>query len=212
MVKVEENRAMTGKNYDVTKDHILCLCRYVGVNYTDKTFKNFKGFLEAYVDMRCVIAQLSVIVDDMELKYEAPKLFDSMIAGEVIPKEIIEGYLIRLAKSGQLFELTNLSMEKVRSFRTEGKLFAEILSHLYFDEKPLRDKDLERNLHLSHATYYRKKKNAIMLFGVYFWGLILEHWSDSVNEMRSMEQSHGRSGVLADIREKEIENRKREAI
>ena len=57
----------------------------------------------------------------------------------------------------------------VKDFNPFGKLYHDILKLAYFDEKNMSDQGVSDELNLERSTYYRRKKEAILLCGILLW-------------------------------------------
>lgn len=188
---------MSRKRYSIPEERITALGRLVGVNYTDKTYENFKCFLERYAYLKSDVSLVSENCVN-EFWEEAPALFGDMISYMSVPVDRIDAYLVKLINSHQYMEIIEKTRDKVREFSGEGELYYMILTKLYFLEEPLTDGQVEKLSKYSHGTYYLKKKYAIMLYGICFWSQIYDHWMNSKEEMKYIEAKHGRDGSLAE--------------
>ena len=70
------------------------------------------------------------------------------------------------------------AMMKVREYPDYGELYAEILSVYYLSRFKFNvDQDVETEFGFDRSTFFRKKKEAIKVFGLALWG-------DSIDEFR----------------------------
>lgn len=191
-----------GNVYSIAGDRIKRLFALAGVNYSAKTYANFRTFLETYTKIRDDLLYLSEAGGYDSLKDEASDLFKAMISSEKISGELACEFLTGFLRSGRLNELVTYSLGKMHEFEPEGELFEYIMKRLYIDKDIVSNKELEIELKYSHRAYQRKKEQAVMLFGVTFWKMILDEWDDSIREMLALELSAGRSGDLARSRQK----------
>lgn len=60
-------------------------------------------------------------------------------------------------------------MNRVREFHSVGDIYYEILQRAYFSKEKEADLDIADDLHLERSNYYRKKKEAVLFFGVLLW-------------------------------------------
>ena len=65
-------------------------------------------------------------------------------------------------------------LESVKEFNPMGDLYHDILKLAYFDEKDMTDQDVMDELAMERSTYYRRKREAILLCGVLMWDEVRE--------------------------------------
>lgn len=194
------------KRYSLAGKRIERICRFVGVNYTEKTCKNFKRFIETYVFLKCDLAYLTREVPPCDMSRGARDLFEAMIAEEEIPDDKVEKLLIGLCSMMDVDAVVKRTLAMVKSFEINGDIYHLILDKLYFGDEILKNIDVQNKLHYSHSVYHLKKNEAIMLLGVTFWSEIIYHWDNSVDEMKEIENRNGRDNSLSSAREEELKN------
>lgn len=59
---------------------------------------------------------------------------------------------------------------KVREFPITGELYASIIATYYLSRFPLSEKEMLDEFSLDRSTYYRRKKEAVIVFGLSLWG------------------------------------------
>jgi hypothetical protein len=69
-----------------------------------------------------------------------------------------------------MVELVDTAMLKVRDFPYNGELYFEILSKCYLNRFKYTETELLELLQLERSSYYDRKKEAIMVFGLAMWG------------------------------------------
>jgi hypothetical protein len=75
-------------------------------------------------------------------------------------------------------EIVDSAMMKVREYPDNGELYASILSVYYLSRFKFNvDQDVESEFGFDRSTFFRKKKEAIKVFGVALWG-------NSIDEFR----------------------------
>ncbi|MBQ9333914.1 MAG: DUF1492 domain-containing protein [Lachnospiraceae bacterium] len=60
-------------------------------------------------------------------------------------------------------------LSSVKDFNPFGELYHDILRLAYFDEKDMCDQEVMDELAMERSTYYRRKKEAILLCGILLW-------------------------------------------
>lgn len=189
--------------YSVDRDRIERLCNLYGVNYTKKTYHNFMGFLDTYLEVRDDLEYLPKSMLSDGLWKEAPALFKAMSLKEGMSKEMIESFLAIMIQSGQFDIILTGTFEAMKKFSNDGEVYCKIINLLYIDREPHKNIELENMLGYAHSTYQLKKEYAIMSFGLMFWKQILDHWDNSTEEMFMIEQELGRDGGLSSRRMQE---------
>lgn len=75
-------------------------------------------------------------------------------------------------------EIVDAAIMKVREYPDQGELYASILSVYYLSRFKFNvDQDVQMEFGFDRSTFFRKKKEAIKVFGVALWG-------DSIDEFR----------------------------
>lgn len=69
-----------------------------------------------------------------------------------------------------MVELVDTAMLKVREFPYNGELYFEILSKCYLNRFNYTESELLEILKLERSSYYDRKKEAILVFGLAMWG------------------------------------------
>ena len=69
-----------------------------------------------------------------------------------------------------MIEIVDSAMIKVREFPLNGELYAHILSTYYLGRFQYTEAEMMEDLNMERSSYYRRKKEAIMVFGLAIWG------------------------------------------
>ncbi len=84
-----------------------------------------------------------------------------------------------------MIEIVDRALLKVRDFPSIGELYASILSAYYLTKFPLTEAEMMDEFKLERSTLYRRKREAIKVFGLAIWG-------GSIEEFRNIMMSgHG---------------------
>ena len=193
--------------YSAERDKISKLCRMYGVNYSEKTVKNFQSFFEGYADIREEMSYLPQHVNSDVLNREAADLFKAMILHSEISRTDIDKFLVGLMKDGNLEEMIAVALKDVKSYGPAGEIYHTIVYRLYIDKVRHTWNEVQTEIGYSKSRYYEKKEYAVMLFGLMLWRQILAYWSNSTEEMFILEKEVGRDGSLAEERRNYIEEK-----
>ena len=121
-----------------------------------------------------------------------------MISSKEIPDDLIEHFIIALVKTGNMENMIGQALDKVRAFDKDDNVYEIILRKMYFDEEISTNYEVEKACYISHGTYYKKREQAIMLFGISFWSLMISEWKNPEIGMKELEEKHGRDNRLSD--------------
>lgn len=182
--------------YELVKTKIDEMCKACGVNHSAKTYANFMSFMENYVYARQYACFFRTEINEKDMWKEAPNLFRAMVDKEEIPAHKVASFLGLMIKTGQMDFLIENSRRQLEQFYPYGDVFVQIIDLLYLNEKPCTNKEAMVTLKCARSTFQEKKEQAVMIFGLYFWQMILSHWDNSINEMKEIEEETGRSGEL----------------
>ena len=75
-----------------------------------------------------------------------------------------------------MIEIVDHAVMKVREFPCMGKLYASMLSAYYLTNFPLTEVEMMDEFCLERSTLYRRKKEAIKVFGLAIWGGPIEEF------------------------------------
>ncbi|MBQ9278312.1 MAG: hypothetical protein IJ224_06720 [Lachnospiraceae bacterium] len=108
---------------------------------------------------------------------------------------IIEKNLKPLFDSGIVREIMNYSLNKVKEYPHGGEIYYRCINLCFLDGVRHTSDDIIEALNLSRGTYYDKRKEAIILFGVTLWSFaipyLLKHLNDSLLEFKQLIKDSG---------------------
>lgn len=84
-----------------------------------------------------------------------------------------ERNLKMLFDSRWMVELFDDTMVQVKEFPDGGEVYFEILSKVYLSKFKYTEAEMLDILSLERSTYYDRKKEAILVFGLAMWGTVL---------------------------------------
>lgn len=85
-------------------------------------------------------------------------------------RERFEEKIHSLFESRWMVELVDSAMLQIREYPCRGDLYFEILSKSYLSRFQYREAEMLECMDLERSTYYDRKKEAVLLFGLSLWG------------------------------------------
>ena len=86
----------------------------------------------------------------------------------------IDSAIFHICRTAWIMDVVDRVLESVKEFNPMGDLYHDILKLAYFDEKDMTDQDVMDELAMERSTYYRRKREAILLCGVLMWDEVRE--------------------------------------
>ena len=99
-----------------------------------------------------------------------------------IDKEKAESKLLSIAETKLLVDLVDKALLKLYAYPDLGQLYFDILAKQYINMVKYTDVELIDTLNIERTQYYKRKKEAINLFGVILWGYIIPPIRDYLSE------------------------------
>ena len=81
----------------------------------------------------------------------------------------IDSMIFHVCRTDWILRVINCVMVRVKDFHSGGDIYYEILDKSYFSKEKETDQEIAEVLHLERSNYYRKKKEAVLFFGVLLW-------------------------------------------
>ena len=82
-----------------------------------------------------------------------------------------EAKVVSLFETEWLIELMHIALERVRGYLgKDGGKYYDILFKSYFDNHEYTTDELFDIVGIARTTFFKKRREAILLFGIYFWG------------------------------------------
>ena len=163
---------MSRKNTQ-TLNSIRRLCRMRELD--EKTlYTRSKLILSAYRDICWSTAGRADQVREDLICYCGSQLDDALIYLETFApdeaREHFEERIKTLFETRWMIELVEDTMVRVRDYPCNGNLYCEILSKCYLTCFKYREPELLEILNMERSTFYDKKKEAVLVFGLSLWG------------------------------------------
>ena len=82
-----------------------------------------------------------------------------------------EAKVVSLFETEWLIELMHIALERVRRYLgKDSAKYYNILFKSYFDKREYSTNELFDIVGVARTTFFEKRREAILLFGIYFWG------------------------------------------
>lgn len=166
---------------------IKTICGSKGVNQSD-IYKKAKKLLQIYRDVcwdTVDYAEQMRIEIPYEYGYCSNSLDSALIYLEdFAPDEKRERFAERiqsLFKVKWMVEIVDAAMVKVHDFPLNGELYSEILSMYYLSKLQYSEMEMMDQLRLERSSYYRRKKEAVTVFGLALWGGSIDDFRKVMN-------------------------------
>ena len=86
----------------------------------------------------------------------------------------------RLFEVKWMVEIVDAAMVKVMDFPLMGEYYFDILSKCYLSKFEYTENDMMDELRIERSTFYRRKKEAIKVFGLAIWGGQIEEFREVI--------------------------------
>ena len=88
-------------------------------------------------------------------------------------RHLFERKLKALFDSKWMVDLVDNAMIQVKEFPYVGEIYFELLSKAYLSKLKYRETELLEALQLERSVFYERKREALMVFALAFWGTVL---------------------------------------
>ena len=166
---------------------IRMICRSKRIDQSD-VYKKAKKVLQVYRDICWDTAEYAEQMQ-LSLPYESDYCswdLNSalMYLEDFAPNEKRERFAERIQSLFQvkwMVEIVDAAMVKVHDFPLNGELYSEILTMFYLSRLQYSETDMLDQLEMERSTYYRRKKEAVTVFGLALWGGSIEDFRKVMN-------------------------------
>lgn len=163
---------MSRKNTQ-TLNRIRRLCRIRNLDET-VLYTRSKLILSAYRDICWSTAGRADQVREDLTYYCSSQLDDALIYLETFApdeaRENFEEQVKTLFETRWMIRLVEDTMVQVRNYPCNGDLYCKILSRCYLGCMKYRETELLEIFNMERSTFYDKKKEAVLVFGLSLWG------------------------------------------
>lgn len=175
---------MSHKNTQ-TLNSIRRLCRMQKLD-EQTLYARSKLVLTIYRDVCWQTAGRAGQVREELICYCGNQLDDALVYLETFApdeaREQFEERIRTLFETRWMIELVESTMVRVKDFPGNGSLYFDILSKCYLTYFKYRETELLEILNMERSTFYDRKKEAILLFGLSLWGSALPELKDFFRE------------------------------
>ena len=175
-----------GKNRTGPATRIRAICKSRNIDETS-VYTKAKKLLEIYRDVCWDTAEYADRVKEtLEYDYEycSGGLDTALIYLEDFAptenKERFEEKIQSLFRVKWMVEIVDQAMIKVHDFPLNGELYAEILSMYYLSRFRYSESEILEQIGVERSSYYRRKKEAVTVFGLTLWGGSITEFRTSI--------------------------------
>lgn len=163
------NRNRTGP-----ANRIRAICKSRDIDETS-VYTKAKKLLEIYRDVCWDTADYAdQMKESISYDYCSGSLDSALLyLEEFAPNESKERFAEKiqsLFRVKWMVEIVDQAMIKVHDFPLNGELYAEILSMYYLSRFQYSETEILEQLSIERSSYYRRKKEAVTVFGLTLWG------------------------------------------
>ncbi len=179
---------MGSKNYTKMDATIEIMANILGIEYSEKVIERIRDFAE---ECRSARASLNIIPRlTGSFSDEVAEMIEEMMFSEEFGEKDLESDITHLFMKGNLGEVIENALEKVKNFGREGYCFYRVLNLVYFGEKTFCNSDVMKELCLSRTGLYARIRRGLMLFGLSVWGLVIETKDNPEEFMKLIEDKY----------------------
>ena len=102
-------------------------------------------------------------------------------------RERFEERIRSLFETKWIIELVDMAMMKIRDYPDKGDLYCEIIYKAYLNRFKYKESEMLEILDMERSSYYDRKKEAILLFGLSLWGTAIPKLKDFLDSARAEE-------------------------
>jgi hypothetical protein len=88
-----------------------------------------------------------------------------------IDKKELQTNLLAIFQADWYVELFEDALGFVSLYKHNSKVYTRMLTECYFSERECSDKELQCEMDIERSSYFKRKKEAVLLFGVALWGI-----------------------------------------
>ena len=154
-------------------DLIMQICRTRGLN-ADDTFDISKKLLENYRSALWIhsdgVGNITSIISGEGSRMVKQWYVDySKLSRSDQRDASINSAIFHVCRTKWIIDAVDNAMSGVKDFADYGEVYHDILSKAYFADEKMTDQEIMDELCMERSTYYRRKKEAVFLFGILMW-------------------------------------------
>lgn len=136
-----------------------------------REYKNTKLLLENYRTITIAVAYLpQQIASELNMPFKnIDELIEKCDIASTYNDTNIDEKLRSVMRTKQLIDVVNRALTSMKNMPNDGELFYKILYYTYLSSKPLKIDSILEKLNISRSSYFRKREEAIKLFGSILW-------------------------------------------
>lgn len=155
-----------------------------------REYKNTKLLLENYRTISIAVQFLpQQIASELNLPFKGiDDLLENCDIASTYLNSNIDDRLRNVQRTKQLIDVVNKSLTAMKEMSQEGELYYKLLYYTYLSPKQLLIEDILKKLDISRSSYFRKRDNAIKLFGSILWlapNREVDLWIDCITILNS---------------------------
>lgn len=196
-----------GNNRNGSRQRIATICASRKIN-ENEVYDRARKLLEIYRDVCWETSEYANLVrEDLacEYAYASSDLDTALLYLEnFAPDEQKEKFAAKvraLFNVKWMVEIEDSAIIKVRDFPLNGELYAHILSMYYLGRFQYTESEMMEELNLERSSYYRRKKEAVIVFGLAIWG-------GSINDLRQIMLGNEHQPIVDDTSEENKDRRR----
>lgn len=173
-----------GKSRTGPATRIRAICKSRNIDETN-VYTKAKKLLEIYRDVCWDTADYAdQMKESISYDYCSGSLESALLyLEEFAPcenKERFEEKIQSLFRVKWMVEIVDQAMIKVHDFPLNGELYAEILSMYYLSRFRYSESEILEQIGVERSSYYRRKKEAVTVFGLTLWGGSITEFRTSI--------------------------------
>jgi hypothetical protein len=154
-------------------DLISQLCKSRGLD-GDDTYAIAKRLLENYrraMWLQGGLSDTARSIMEGENVQEVKQWYINLkeLTKEELREASINSALFHIYRTNWCMEVVETVLAKVKDFYPYGDVYYEILTKAYLNEEDKKDAVVLEELSLDRSTYYRRKREAILMCGILMW-------------------------------------------
>lgn len=175
-------------NNSNAKSRIHRMCAAGNFN-EDELYEKAKLLLESYRDVCWTTVDfVSEVREECEL-YEKEYYCSSDMETALIyletfapeeGKDRFEEKVHSLFETKWMVEIVDSAMVKVKECPINGELYFSMLSAYYLNKFEYTEREMLDEFNMERSTYYRRKKEAVIIFGLAVWGSSIKDLRDEL--------------------------------